>query len=71
MGLRKTAAVLRHRHEELYDLEKDPWETTDLSISPSHAGILKELRAKVQQFRQDTKDPWWIVDQQRGETGQT
>jgi N-sulfoglucosamine sulfohydrolase len=67
MGVRKTAAVLRHRHEELYDLEKDPWESNDLSQSPSHASVLKELRDKVQRFRRETKDPWWIVDQQRGE----
>ncbi len=67
MGRRRTAGVLRHAHEELYDLEKDPWETTDLSGSGGHAKILAELRAKVQRFRQDTKDPWWIVDEQRGE----
>jgi len=67
MGVRRTAAVMRHNHEELYDIEKDPWETTDLAKSPDHAAILRELRDKVQRFRRETKDPWWIVDEQRGE----
>ncbi len=67
MGVRKTAAVLRHSHEELYDVEKDPWETTDLARSPAYTQTLKDLRDRVQRFRRDTKDPWWIVDEQRGE----
>ena len=67
MGRRRTAAVLRHAHEELYDLEKDPWETANVAASAEYAKVLAELRGKVQAFRRETKDPWWIVDQQRGE----
>ncbi len=67
MGLRNTSAVMHHHHEELYDLETDPWETTNLAKSPAHAAILKGLRDKVQRFRRQSKDPWWIVDEQRGE----
>jgi len=67
MGVRRTAAVMHHNHEELYDLQRDPWETTNLAKSPDHAAILRELREKVQRLRRETKDPWWIVDEQRGE----
>jgi N-sulfoglucosamine sulfohydrolase len=67
MGRRNTAAVMRHAHEELYDLENDPHETANVAGSPGQTETLKQLRARVQQFRQDTKDPWWIVDRQRGQ----
>ena len=65
MGVRRTQAVMRHAAEELYDLEKDPNETT--SIAAQQPGLLADLRAKVLRFRRETKDPWLIVDEQRGE----
>ncbi|MCC6857326.1 MAG: sulfatase [Bryobacterales bacterium] len=65
MGKRRTAAVLRHAGEELYDLENDPEETTSLAASEAHAALLQELRGKVRKFREETGDPWLIVDRQR------
>jgi len=59
--------VMHHAKEEVYDLEKDPNETTN--IAESQPRLLAELRAKVAQFRQRSEDPWWIVDRQRGEAG--
>ncbi len=67
MGKRRTAAVLRHEHEELYDIRKDPLETVNLARE--QPSILEELRAKTQKFRRDTDDGWLIVDQQRGYKG--
>ena len=58
MGWRSTEAVLHHSEEELYDIEKDPAESKNLAGSPVHAGVLAELRQKVEDFRRDTKDPW-------------
>jgi N-sulfoglucosamine sulfohydrolase len=58
MGQRRTASVLRHSREELYDMEKDPLETANLAGSPEHASTLAGLRATVQKFRDESKDPW-------------
>ncbi|HWR51329.1 MAG TPA: sulfatase [Bryobacteraceae bacterium] len=67
MGQRRTSAFLKHEHEELYDLSTDPLETTN--VARENPSVLAELRAKVQQFRTTTKDPWLIIDRQRGFTG--
>ena len=58
MGERSTEAVLHHSEEELYDIENDPAESKNLAGSAAHAGVLAELRQKVEDFRRETKDPW-------------
>jgi N-sulfoglucosamine sulfohydrolase len=67
MGVRSRSAFLRHAKEELYDLEADPHETTNLAQRPELAATLTELRAKVLAFRERTQDPWLVVDRQRGD----
>ena len=67
LGLRHTAAVMRHSHEELCEVERDRRETTDLARSPASGAILEELREKVQRFRRASKEPWGIVDEQCGQ----
>jgi uncharacterized sulfatase len=37
--------------EELYDLEKDPFELTNVAGDPAYAGTLAELREKVKRWR--------------------
>src|ERR1043166_1904361 len=66
MGRRRTAAVLHHQTEKLYDLDKDPNETTNISESAGAAGLLKRFREQVRQFRSKTKDPWFIENQGLG-----
>jgi N-sulfoglucosamine sulfohydrolase len=63
LGRRRLSAVLRHSGEELYDLRKDPLETTDAAAAPEDAALLAELRAKVESFRKRTRDPWLARDQ--------
>ena len=42
--------------EELYDLEKDPYEIHNLAGSPDHQDKLKELRAALDKWLVETKD---------------
>jgi arylsulfatase A-like enzyme len=43
--------------EELYDVVNDPFETVNLASSPQYATIIGELRASLDQWSRDTKDP--------------
>jgi N-sulfoglucosamine sulfohydrolase len=42
---------------ELYDLSKDPYETTNLAGNPELATVLMELKADLMNWRQQTGDP--------------
>lgn len=42
---------------ELYDLQVDPYEFTDLADSKEHANVLQELQTALQQWRVETHDP--------------
>ncbi len=43
--------------EELYDCETDPWELNNLADSPAHAAIKAKLKAQLEAYQQQTKDP--------------
>jgi N-sulfoglucosamine sulfohydrolase len=57
-GKRSVAAYLARGEFELYDLETDPDETANLAFDAAHAETLKQLKAKLRQFQQRTRDPW-------------
>tara|TARA_B110000003_G_scaffold266846_1_gene294366 strand:- start:47 stop:2224 length:2178 start_codon:yes stop_codon:yes gene_type:complete len=40
--------------DELYDLEKDPYEMTNLIHSPEHAPLLQEMQERLEQLKQET-----------------
>ena len=42
--------------EELYDLQEDPHELVSLADDPSHQNVLREMRALVAEWIQDTDD---------------
>jgi N-sulfoglucosamine sulfohydrolase len=63
VGKRPVAKYLHRDPEELYDLNADPDEVANLAASTQHRATLEEMRAQVQQFRKNTKDPWLINDQ--------
>jgi hypothetical protein len=42
--------------EELYDLEKDPYEIRNLAASPQHAEILNRLRGELERWIESTQD---------------
>ena len=43
---------------ELYDLEKDPWETRNLASNRAYSVELEELKLKLRGFQERTNDPW-------------
>ncbi len=62
MGRRSVASFLKRPGEELYDLGKDPNELTNLVNDPAYAEILAALRRRLRAWRQETNDPWLILD---------
>jgi N-sulfoglucosamine sulfohydrolase len=59
-GSRPTAAYLLRPRHELYDLEVDPKELTNLAGSREHAEILAELQRKLKTWQEETGDPWVV-----------
>ncbi|MEX1016430.1 MAG: sulfatase-like hydrolase/transferase [Phycisphaeraceae bacterium] len=47
-----------HRRTQLFDLEHDPWETTDRSSDPANAALLKRLRREMLRWRDEFNDNW-------------
>jgi hypothetical protein len=43
--------------EQLYDVFFDPNEANDLARDPAHAGVLTDLRGRLEQWMGDTQDP--------------
>jgi uncharacterized sulfatase len=43
--------------EELYDCETDPWELRNLATSPEHTAVKARLRAQLEAYQRQTKDP--------------
>lgn len=58
--------LFRHWPEALFDLEKDPNETTNVIDEPDLQPVVQEYRQRLEQFRRTTKDPWLEVDYQEG-----
>ena len=67
MGERATENFLHQDAEALFDVEKDPEETTNLIDEPDLKGVAEEMRQKVRAWRVETKDPWVLASQQGGE----
>ncbi len=56
---RRTVGRYIHRPQfELFDLEYDPDETTNLADMPQHADLLTTMKAELKAFQAKTKDPW-------------
>jgi arylsulfatase A-like enzyme len=43
--------------EELYDCEADPWELRNLAAAPEHAAVKARLRAQLEAYQRQTRDP--------------
>jgi arylsulfatase A-like enzyme len=51
-------AVEGHRRTQLFDLENDPWETTDLIEDSGHGETVAKLRGEVEKWREELNDQW-------------
>lgn len=59
-GRRLVKDYLQRPKYELYDLEVDPDEVSNLADDPKHAATLKGLQAKLKSFQERTGDPWVV-----------
>ena len=67
LGRRPRAGFLQQDREALFDMEADPDETRNLIAEPSLAGVATKMRARLLEFRRETRDPWLEVSFQEGE----
>jgi N-sulfoglucosamine sulfohydrolase len=59
-GKRKVDPYINRPREELYDLESDPNEVKNLATDPAMANVLADLRKRLKQWQENTKDPWVV-----------
>jgi len=59
-GQRSKDAYVRRPAFELYDLEKDPQERTNLAGSKAHKATYETLLASLRNFQEVTNDPWRV-----------
>lgn len=57
-GPRTVEAYLHRPKYELYDVQADPWESTNLASDPKHAATLQRMIKKLHRFQAQTQDPW-------------
>jgi N-sulfoglucosamine sulfohydrolase len=62
IGKRPLANYIRRPPEELYDLETDPFEVTNLAAAPEQAERLLDFRTRMEAWQRDTRDPWLYRD---------
>jgi N-sulfoglucosamine sulfohydrolase len=60
-GKRKVEDYLFHPEFELFDLEADPDEITNLAYDDDYQNVLEEMKSKLKAFQLKTKDPWLIM----------
>ena len=60
--LQRTMLATPRPREELYDLEKDPHETTNLATDPRHAQTLAKMRGALYQWMIDSRDLGLIAE---------
>ncbi|MCI5074530.1 sulfatase [Oricola sp.] len=62
IGERPLKSYIRRPPEELYDLEADPREVTNLAADPQHQELLADMRAAMEEWQKATGDPWLYRD---------
>ena len=62
LGTRSLQNYIFRPAEELYDLEADPLEVTDLHKDPKYKEVLMDLRKKLENWQLSTEDLWIYKD---------
>ncbi|OGV39560.1 MAG: hypothetical protein A2X48_13060 [Lentisphaerae bacterium GWF2_49_21] len=62
IGKRPITNYVRRPLEELYDIETDPDEVNNLAEQPEYRNILCQMRQTVDQWQEETDDPWLFRD---------
>lgn len=64
VGKRTLKALLQRPPEELYDLDADPLEVTNLAldVGTEHELILRNMRTETEKWQAMTEDPWLYRD---------
>lgn len=57
-GVRTVKEYIHRPEFELYDVQKDPYESNNLSTNTEYAEVLKQYQEKIKQFQKKTEDPW-------------
>ena len=57
-GKRSVRDYIHRAPFELYDIKNDPDEVHNLASDKSYAKLLAELKAKLQKFQEQSRDPW-------------
>lgn len=57
-GKRTVTRYIHRPQFELFDLQEDPDEITNLAELPEHAELLGNLKATIKTYQSKTKDPW-------------
>lgn len=57
-GSRTVGEYITRPEFELYDVERDPWETTNLAGDPQFVAVLDTYKRKIRDFQARTSDPW-------------
>lgn len=60
IGKRPLDSFVNREKEELYDLTKDPEELKNVAADPRYADVLKDLRGRLKEWQEKTKDPWVV-----------
>lgn len=67
VGKRPVKDYLYRAEEELYDITVDPDELNNLAAEPLHRASLLAMRARVQEWRKKSADPFMILSKYSGE----
>lgn len=57
-GLKTVDQYVNRPAFELYDMAKDPHESTNLASDPAYAQVLKKYQGKLRAFQKEMEDPW-------------